>query len=351
MAQFVPDAVLFPFLQRQTTDVVQRNLAIQKGGLAGSGRLGGQLGEQDLQTELTRTFRDQAGVLESPEFQLARDVALQESGIDPTTTARGESVISFGGESFTARGASEGFEGDIGELAEQTKRFFASGGGQFSAVERGISRSFDPAGQQLFSQVTQLTGAQREQLSEQSGIESSQLVQAERFLLQDQSRLGSRVTGQQRTGSQTDQIIRDTIGQRQASSGLFLSQASAAAEASALAATSTARQRQVTPTLLAGTLDPQQLRESGAVSLAGGGGLKGTASQAEAGREFERFAPALAEALGRGEQGPSSRDILGSRTANTRGQISFEQNPLQNIFNPLDPIFGTFGSGSLLGAQ
>ena len=212
--------------------------------------------------------------LQSHTFQGSKDYAQRIAGINPEESLQGAAYYTMGGRTFkNTRGAQLGtYEGDT-ETFSQGMQNYLKGKEELDALgpnpDKGkymgiMQKRGDLRGQQqgLIDLFNTMTGSQRDEVIQQTGLTVDQLVE---FQSKDTNPLGRR--GQFEIQNYNDgkidrsaeRMLQESIQQRQTSNGLYQSQASAAGEGNAMAALQAGRMREVTPTLMVGTLDPTKL--------------------------------------------------------------------------------------------
>lgn len=345
--QLVPDAILDSYVQDYINKSLQYSLGTHIPGVG--------LPNRDRQTFrpdqiAQHAVLNQGAVLASPQYQIARDYSLRASGIAPDTAHQGAPTVTYGGRTFlNTRGRDLGsFNGDVSAYGTQLSNFVRgnealrgmTSAGQSDKVRSGNFQqvtgqygdiSFG-TGVDLASKFGTLSGAQRDQVLSETGLSSDQLLGFEQRYRQAGQRF-SEVKNIQDVG-EGERVLRGSIQQAQVNNGLFSSQAGAAAEASAVAAYSSARQENLNSTLLGGALDPTKIKQGGA-----------TASQEEAQLKSASILPRLL-----GSQLGAQSSVRAPTPGMPLGLIDYTQtNPLKYLENPAIALYGALGAGSIFG--
>lgn len=351
--QFVPDAVLLEILQQKQT--------LYGGSQSQFGALRRQT-SFDLNRAATRLVSNPEQALRTTQFAVSQDYALRSSGLDPSTAFRGAPLAQYGGRSFlNTRGADLGsFTGDVGQFGGQLANFIKGGQSLQKAQQSAIAAgNYDPrvaaenyrsaesqygslsntTGRGLFDTFGTLSGAQVDTLLGQTGLSVDELVGFQNRFLSANKQVRE-ITGAPNglAPDRGEQILSETIGQRQAANGLYNSNAAAAAASGSVAAYRTARQGQVAPTLLSGTLDPNKLGAARALAhYSTSGDITRQASQtfSQLGSTLASLVQASPQRSGVGRSGPVNYDAA---------------NPLRYLANPEVAMYGNLGFGASFGA-
>lgn len=233
------------------------------------------------------------GGFKSVQHDIAVDQAQRIAGLNPEDALRGPRFLQFGGKTFQS-GAGDmygTFTGDFDALKQQFADSarggdFVAGVLQLNEMDEeeaaGIREEFgmrkDSGGismrRYLNRRLAQLTDTQREEVLGASGLSVDQF--ASRFGTGQQhstlAETGAEVQGFDPNAYQLGtHRLKESIGQAQASRGLYGSLASAAAEARAVSALQGAQRQATNPFLVSGTVDEQRAGVPGFFNMYGAG--------------------------------------------------------------------------------
>lgn len=215
-------------------------------------------------------------------FQASKDYAQRIAGVNPEESMQGASYYTMGGRSFkNTRGADLGtYEGDTGVFSGDIQNFLKKQEelAKLGPLQTGVAQRGQHAGplaeltqqygnhkqQDLIDRFQTMTGAQRDQVIQQTGLTVDQLIEFQAKDSDKRARNNQFEVQNYNSGEidrSAERMLQESIQQRQTSNGLYQSQASAAGEGNAMALLQAGRMRDVTPTLMLGTLDPNKLNQ------------------------------------------------------------------------------------------
>lgn len=227
-------------------------------------------------SQIANTYAGGGGY-KSVQHDIAVDQAQRIAGLNPEDALRGPRFSQFGGKTFQS-GAGDAYGTFTGDLDALKKQFadsarggdFITGMLDFQTLDKdeaaGIKEEFGVGKdarflsmrQYLNQRLTQLTDSQREEVLGASGLSVDQFTQRFGTGAQNsrQAVAGVEVQGYDPNAYQLGtHRLKESIGQAQASRGLYGSLASAAAEARAVSALQGAQRQATNPFLVSGTVD------------------------------------------------------------------------------------------------